>query len=392
MAENTTTNTKEKKEYKAPKLEKKKVRIEDLRSSGASVEVVGLASVSKAVQSTVIEMDRTQVRFLVDNYYQTQDQRKAADNQVRALIQGYDKSLESSSMTEEDETDSMEPMQYVPSAMVWLAANKRSEETQIKKMLDAYTDSDPLGRWLKATIGIGPVIAAGLMSYFDINKAEHFSQFWSYAGLNDNNTPWLGREKSAKWVSEWLKAHPDANKKDLGTDIVVDACAAHHRTYETSIRQATDKDSGLITASSVQAWLAKPPYNRELKTLCWKIGQSFLKVKNKKNSLYGRLLNTRLVYEKQKNENGDYAEQAANILKTKTFKNQQAKKVYESGKLPDGHILSRCLRHTTKIFIAHLFEAMYFEKYGEEPPRPYAIEYLGHVDVIPPEVDYHEYF
>ncbi len=391
MANKTTE--KEKKEYKAPKLtNKKKVKIEDLRESGASVEVVGLASVSKSVQSAVIEMDRSQVRFLVDNYYQTQDQRKMADNQVRALKQGYDKSLESSSMTEEEQTDNMEPIDYVPSAMVWLAANKRSEETQIKKMLDAYTDSDPLGQWLKATIGIGPVIAAGLMSYFDIDKAQHFSQFWSYAGLNDNNTPWLGREKASKWVSEWMKNHPDANKKDLGTDIVVDACADHHRTYESSVHQAIDKKTGKITPASVQAWLAKPPYNTSLKTLCWKIGQSFLKVKNKKDSLYGRLLNTRLVYEKEKNANGDYAEQAKRILETKKFSNQEVKKIYESGRLPDGHILARCLRHTTKIFIAHLFEAMYYEKYGEEPPRPYAIEYLGHVDVIPPEVDYHKYF
>jgi hypothetical protein len=38
--------------------------------------------------------------------------------------------------------------------------------------------------WLEHQRGIGPAMAAVLMSYFDVRKAERPSQFWAYAGLD----------------------------------------------------------------------------------------------------------------------------------------------------------------------------------------------------------------
>ena len=361
-------------------MEKKKIKDYE----NASVEVQGLASISKDVKESVVGITRDEVRFLVDSYYQRQEVRKATDNQVRSLIQGYDS----------DGSDETEVK--VPSALEWLAANQRNEEAQIKKMLETYAESDPVGRWLMAIIGIGPVISAGLIAYFDIDKCTHFNQFHSYAGLNDNNNPWLGTEKAKKEVSEWLKEHPDENPKNLSDTIVIDICAKYHRTYESSIKQAydqkkLDKGKKVITKASVEAWLAKPPYNTKLKTLCWKIGGSFMKMSNKEGSLYGKLYKQRLVYEQGKNERGEYAKEAAKKLATCNIKDKKTRKIYESGKLPDGHILARAKRATVKIFIAHLFEAMYWNKYHETPPTAYAIQYLGHTDYIAPEVDYRDY-
>lgn len=348
------------------------------------VEVQGLATVSKAVKESVVEIkSRDEIRFLVDSYYQAQEYRKACDNQIRSLEQGFDTSVE-------DE---------VPSAMTWLAANKKNEEVQLKNLLNEYAKSQPVGRWLLDTMGIGPVIAAGLLAYFDIDKVSHCNQFWSYAGLNDNNTPWLGREKASKQVKEWITNHPGVKSNDLPVQCVADLAEKNHREFNSALRQANDttktskKDSDKIhlTERSVSAWLAKPPYNKNLKVLCWKIGESFLKVSNKENSLYGMEFRRRLAYETQKNEEFGYQKEAEKALRNNNFTNKEVKACYESGKLPKGHILARAKRWTVKLFISHLFEALYYEKYREEPPKPYALAYLGHTDYIAPENDYREY-
>jgi len=42
--------------------------------------------------------------------------------------------------------------------------------------------------FLKHVKGIGPIMAAGLLSFFDIRKADHVSSFWRYAGLAPHQT------------------------------------------------------------------------------------------------------------------------------------------------------------------------------------------------------------
>lgn len=348
------------------------------------VEVQGLASISKDVKQSVVSISRNEIRFLVDSYYQRQDVRKASANQVRSLKQGYDS----------DGTNNTE--NEIPMALEWLTANQKNEEAQLKKMLETYAKNDPVGQWLLSIVGIGPVIAAGLLAYFDIDKCNHFNQFHSYAGLNDNNNPWLGKDKAKAEVTNWLNEHPEEDPKNLTDEIVIYICGKYHRTYETSIKQAYDskeleKGKKVLTKSSVESWLAKPPYNKELKTLCWKIGESFLKVSNKENSLYGKLFKQRMAYEKANNEAGKYANEAAKKLATCKITDKKTREIYESGKLTEGHILSRVKRYTVKIFIAHLFEAMWWNKYHTDPPCCYAIQFLGHTDYIAPEVDYRDY-
>lgn len=151
----------------------------------ASLVVEGLAKISKEVKESVVSVTRNEARFLVDTYYQVQHSRIVADNQIRAIV------------TSADDQD-----QEIPLALQWVSKNMRNQEEQIKKMLDAYVKSVPVGKWCIATKGIGPVLAAGCLSYFDIKKVNHYNQFWSYAGLNDYNNPWLGTEKANKIIKE----------------------------------------------------------------------------------------------------------------------------------------------------------------------------------------------
>jgi hypothetical protein len=136
---------------------------------------------------------------------------------------------------------------------------------------------------------------------------------------------------------------------------------------------------------------SKIPYNRSLKTHMWKVGSSFQWLCNNPSSLYGRLFNERRVLETEKNERGEYAEQAANILATKNIdKSTEAYKCYAKGMLPKAHITARAMRWTEKIFISHLFEEMYRVEYDKIPPRYYALEHLGgqHNTEIQPEIPY----
>jgi hypothetical protein len=46
---------------------------------------------------------------------------------------------------------------------------------------------------------------------------------------------------------------------------------------------------------------------------------------------------------------------------------------------------ARAKRFAVKMFISHLHHMMYVAKYGTNPPRPFAIEILGHAHYVRPE-------
>jgi hypothetical protein len=143
--------------------------------------------------------------------------------------------------------------------------------------------------------------------------------------------------------------------------------------------------------SALIAYLSMPPYNIELKRMCYLIGESFVKVSNR-GSLYGRIYKERKALETMKNENGDYADQAAKLLSEKNYDpNTETYKFLSQGKLSPAHINRRAQRYATKIFLTHFFEACWIYTHKCEPPVIYPIAHQGHVDYIEPEVPYRDY-
>ena len=204
----------------------------------------------------------------------------------------------------------------------WFLKNAELMEGQIKTALGRYADHDPVGHWMMGICGIGPVIAAGLLAHIDIEKAPTVGHIWNFAGLNPDQT--------------WNKGE-------------------------------------------------KRPWNADLKVLCWKIGQSFVKVSNNPNDVYGKVYKERKEYETAKNEAGEYAEQAkAKLERFKIGKDTEAYKYYSEGKLPPAHIQQRAERYAVKLFLSHLHEVWYKQHYGTEPPKPFAIAQLGHAHYIAP--------
>jgi Transposase IS116/IS110/IS902 family len=236
-----------------------------------------------------------EARYLVDSYYISQKDRIRAAHQMRQIGEAGEPS----------------------SLFGWLSAQSETLESQIKRALDAYTKAHPMGEWMRAVKGIGPVISAGLLAHIDIKQAPTAGHIWAFAGL----------DPTKKW---------ERGKKR--------------------------------------------PHNAALKTLCWKLGESFVKVSGDSEALYGQAYLRRKEYEQGRNDAGDLAGQAADALAQKRIgKDTEAFKHYSAGKLPPGHIHARAKRWAVKLFLSHLHAEMYRRHFGKEPPAPYPIAHLGHV-------------
>jgi hypothetical protein len=296
-------------------------------------ELDPIARLTRDLASASATLGRNEARFLVDSYYTIQENRKASANQVRSL-------------STNDE----------PHAVIqWLLTQNEGLEGQIKRALDKWTDQQPIGKWVKSIVGIGPVIAAGLIAHIDITKAPTAGHIWSFAGLNPTKT--------------WNKGE-------------------------------------------------KRPWNNGLKTLAYKIGESFVKFQNHPYDTYGRMYVVRKGEEWARNLSGELSDQAKEKLEKFRIGEDTAARVWYSGclsresaeriiyspaadqialtkklaepagthpgMLPPAHIHSRARRHVVKLFLSHFHYAAYLLHFGSAPAQPYAIAQAGHAHFIEP--------
>lgn len=333
----------------------------------------GLSKELKKEIRNVKNASRQEIRCLVDNYYQIQQKRIALRGQIRAIRQ---------------EADDLSTVAFAD-ILEWQLKAQMIQEKGLKDALGKICETSEVGRWLMQIKGIGPTLAAGLMAYFDVTGINYATHFMSYAGLNDNNRPWLGVEASRKIVEEVL-----GNSKTI-TDEHLEELSARTKWKYGYLNKACskfDSEGNLKSRSKsdlIKA-ISKIPYNKDLKVLMFKIGESFIKVANR-GSLYGKLYKERKVLETQLNEQFHYKDQAEEILRTKNIgKDTNAYKAYSQGMLPKAQIERRAQRWATKIFVCHLFEEMYRVQNGTKPEPFYVFTKLGHKDYIEPEVEFYK--
>ena len=257
-----------------------------------------VVKLSKDLRQAAATISSTEARFLVDAYYQMQDRRIRSNNQLRQMPD--------------------EPHEVLG----WLAAQSTILENNVKGALDVYSKYHPIGERIRTVVGVGPVIAAGLLAHIDIHKAKTAGALWKYAGLDP--------------AAQWKKGQ-------------------------------------------------KRPWNAALKVLCWKLGESFVKVSGNKNDVYGKIYKQRKELEAQRNESGEFAEQAkAKLEKFNIGKTTDAYKAYSIGKLPPAHIHARATRFAVKLFLSHLQEVWWKHEFHTDPPAPYAMVHQGHAHKIEP--------
>jgi hypothetical protein len=122
----------------------------------------------------------------------------------------------------------------------------------------------------------------------------------------------------------------------------------------------------------------KRPYNAALKQIVYHLGECFKRTCNAPDAFYGAIYKSRKALLVERNETGFNAERA------KTFKTTSAevRKALKQGKLPAGNLDRQACNYAAKIFLSHLHAVMYWDRYNQAPPKPFAIAILGHAHEI----------
>jgi len=301
----------------------------------------------------------SEARLLIDLYYGIQDYRKALTNQRRAIDQGADPGLSHD-------------------ALDFLIPQIEAIENNARLWLETYIHGHVMWPWFAAVPGIGPILAAGLAAHLGTRPVPATVGHWHrYAGL-DPSQRWL---KADDLSTLWRQASGATAERLYALAAIVG------RDPATVLRDATtDYRTGevkpLTQASALKA-LARIPFNRPLKTLCWKIGDQFVKLGDDQSAFYAVFYRQRKAQEIARNLAGERADLASRTLAAKPTHAQRA--IYAQGQLPPGRLDLMARRATVKLFLSHLHELWYrMEHDGQLPPRPFAFSILGHVDYIPP--------
>jgi hypothetical protein len=273
--------------------------MDTIETTDPPIELEPMKRLTRDIKDAGRRLGPREARYLVDLYYEMQEHRTATDNQTRACV------------------EAKEPNE----AVNYFGAQFWTLERQVQSVLDAYSIADPLGQWARSVVGIGPVIAAGLLAHIDLTKAPTVGHIWRFAGL----------DPTLKW--------------DRGN---------------------------------------KRPWNASLKVLCWKAGESFVKFSGRDDCFYGRVWAKRKAEEEARNAAGTLADQAKAALEAKRFRKEtKARACYESGILPPAHVHARAKRYAVKLFLSHYWETGR-KLAGLPVPLPYPIAQLGHAHKIEP--------
>lgn len=123
--------------------------------------LVSVQRMSRDIRAAANVLSDQEARFLVDAYYQMQEDRIRSAHRRRQM------------------DESKEPNLVIG----WLEEQSTTLESQIRGALDKYTKSKEIGRRLRSVKGIGPVISAGYIANVDIRKANTAGKLWKYCGV-----------------------------------------------------------------------------------------------------------------------------------------------------------------------------------------------------------------
>lgn len=193
-----------------------------------------IVKLSKDLKAAVKTMSGNEVRFLVDNYYIMQENRKRPDAQIRSMEKEPHATLE------------------------WLSGNAQFLENQIKSALGYFAESQHMGRWAMEHKGIGPIIAAGLIAHIDITKAPTVGHIWRFAGL----------DPTSKWEKGKKRPHNAALKQicfHIGECFIRANTPFYRETYDKRKAYEAAKNANGEYAEQAKAILDKRPNHAQAK-------------------------------------------------------------------------------------------------------------------------------
>lgn len=286
--------------------------------------------------SSAKKMTLEEVRYAVDLYYQIQEFRKAAGNQVR--IAG-------------KETPEPEPSDF----LAWTFSTMKTIEDTIKRALDRWTDDQPVSQWAKSINGIGPVIAAGLSARIDIDIARHAGQIFKFAGL----VPGVKWEKGQKrpWNADlkrlcWIIGQSFMKNRTREGDV-------YGQIYEQRKRMELIRNGAGDYAAQAKEKLDTVKIGKTTEAWAWYSG-----------CYPGKVLNEWMEVEETE--------------RTRRQKELRGEPGSGIPMLPPGRIELRAERYAVKMFLSHWHSVAYQVRFGKKPDLPWIIQFGGHSDMLEP--------
>jgi hypothetical protein len=357
---------------------------------------VSVERLTRDQRNAALTLDRRQARYFVDSYYQSQEDRIRAAGRIHAMEK------------------SGEPHLLIQ----WLELQSQTIEEQIKGLLDKYSKSQPIGQWMRAVKGIGPVLAAGYMAHLDIERRDEETddlvyttagKFYAACGLSPAINPETGHRMDRRVRGHKFSYNPalkrlawltgESFKRFPSTD--EDAYYRHwydrRKAYETAKNNNGDyialckesleeKKFGSDTIAKqwyTGMWVLNPALNEDFKTALLQLP----KLEKKKRK--GEEVAVEAI-----DADEDPSAAAGRTLRSKFDPVALAEldaKFPLRPMLPPARIDRRSARWATKLFISHMHEVWWRLAFpGTNLPVPftrapvYAIRKLGHVDYISP--------
>lgn len=294
-------------------------------------------------------------RFLVESYYDHQRVRLETYNRVRAIViqkyGGKKKTKEkfAKEFADKDLSKKLEKLSKRKS----LTAEEKAKVLQLKDIMDTTADLESAftkaistevkqeqiwKEWLKDVKGVGPILGGCLVSWLGYaEQSNTVSQLWAYCGLGVGYYK-AECEKGHKYL---LSGEPNGRTCWTLSEGAEGVCGAKFKTLERVSGEVIRRMKGY-----------KLGYSPRLKTLCWKISDSFVKVKGPYRNAYD---NAKKYYQNRKDLKGE----------------------------SKGHIHAMAKRKAVKLFLSHYY-AKGREMKGLDVRDPYPIEKQGHKRHIKP--------
>lgn len=347
----------------------------------------------------IYQAKRHEMRALVDSYDTIQDLRKGADNKRRAYEQGYD--IPSAHVPTEDDDQAAGLMLPEPVFMRGIRDDLGAIEDRIAKYLEQQAKKELLGRWMMSIDGIGGVLAAGMLAFVDFHRCccKQYSDYkgkerndipvhdcpgllyagnlMAFAGMLDKKKqpwekgqrcPYNARLKTHLWkISDQFRRCSVSDKKLAMSDEEFIQTLRNDKKYA-----ALDDDELLIIADAKRSRMEKRLAKLETRP-------------------YARLYMERKERDTKYNEEGRFAEKAAEMLESAKKRKRvsaEQKKWWSKGMLQPCGIDLRAMRYAATIFLSHFHQIgreIYFgdTEFGKRT-KPWIIEHGGHSRYIPP--------
>ncbi len=256
--------------------------------------------------------------------------------------------------------------------MDFIRKQARRASEQITVALDYWTDEYVPTRWAKTVYGVGTLTAARLRAYVRVDKIDHVSQLWSYAGYTpEKRRPNRGLVRELIKESKALYGMPPS-PTDKHIRLVARGVG---KGYEALRNRTLLYGKGIATWESLESAARVYPYNANLRAALLGFSKSIFFHSRKPECFYGQLFRWKLMREFKKNKEGKLRDAAERAYRRWRWKDTTVSyRKYLVGELSRHHIYSRCLRWTVKVFLSHYFDVAYYHEYKRLPKRPYIFD------------------